>query len=155
MGWDLRVEGTPLAGGPWAVAVEHPARTEPAALIGLQGGAVATSTRIWRAWGPADDRRHHLIDPATDRPAATGLMSVTVIAARAWLAEVLAKAAFLSGTGHGLAILESAGVDGLLVDDSGAVHESAGLAVFMGPGQTKDPPGGVHATDVHPERRAG
>jgi FAD:protein FMN transferase len=155
VGGDLRAEGTPPAGGPWAVAAEHPSREEPAALIGLRGGAVATSTRTRRAWGPADDRRHHVIDPATDRPASTGLMSVTVIAARAWLAEVLAKAAFLSGPSHGLAVLESAGVDGLLVDDSGHVHQSAGLAAFTGPSASNEDATDAPQATVHRGRRSG
>src|SRR5439155_12312421 len=63
VGGDLRVEGQSAEGGPWAVAVQHPFRPRPVGVIGLRSGAVATSSRVRRAWGPKDDRRHHLIDP--------------------------------------------------------------------------------------------
>jgi thiamine biosynthesis lipoprotein len=130
VGGDLRAEGEPPNGESWTVAIEDPTRSQPAVLIGLAGGAVATSTRIRRVWGPADDRRHHLIDPATGEPASSGLASATVVAAEAWQAEVLAKAAFIAGLFDGLAILASTGTDGLLIDDGGALHRSAGFDRF-------------------------
>src|SRR5439155_14617142 len=101
------------SGGPWAVAIEHPLADSPVALVGLRDGAVATSTRAKRAWGPPHDPRHHLIDPATGRPADSGVLSATVVASEAWLAEVLAKAAFLSGVRGGLELFDATGTDGL------------------------------------------
>jgi thiamine biosynthesis lipoprotein len=131
-GGDLRVEGSPPDGESWTVRVEHPLREEPAAVVGLHAGAVATSTRARRTWGPATDRRHHLIDPSTGRPAQSGLLSATVIAARAWQAEVLANGAFVSGLRAGLELLRGTGTDGVMVDDGGAVHRSLGLNQFTG-----------------------
>jgi ApbE family len=84
------------------VAIGHPLRESPAATIGLCSGAVATSSRVRRAWGQGDDRRHHLIDPATGAPARSGLAAVTVVAAAGWQAEVVAKAAFVAGIVEGL-----------------------------------------------------
>jgi thiamine biosynthesis lipoprotein len=133
VGGDLRVEGEAPGGGSWAVAVEHPLTGRPAAMLGLRAGAVATSSRTRRAWGPQGDRGHHLIDPATGRSASSGLASATVIAAEAWQAEVLAKAAFVAGHRKGLAILEANGTEGLLIDDAGAVHPSAALWRFTSP----------------------
>jgi thiamine biosynthesis lipoprotein ApbE len=45
---------------------------------------------------------------------------------------VLSKAAFLAGPVEGLALLESAGAEGLVVDQDGAVFESTGLHAFAG-----------------------
>jgi len=109
VGGDLRVEGISPAGGPWVAGVEHPTRSRLAALLSLTRGAVATSTRTRRTWGPANDRRHHLIDPATGRPTVTRVVSATAVASEGWQAEVLAKAAFLAGPGDGLALLERPG----------------------------------------------
>ena len=112
--------------------VEHPIRSRFAALLSLDRGAVATSTRTHRAWGTPDDPRHHLIDPATGRPAATPVVAATAVAGEGWQAEVLSKAAFLAGPVEGLALLESAGAEGLVVDQDGAVFESTGLHAFAG-----------------------
>ena len=131
IGGDVRVEGEGLNGPGWTVAVEHPlAPDSPAALIGLAGGAVATSTRAKRAWGPKSDRRHHLIDPSTGRPAYNGLLSATAVTAEAWQAEVLAKAAFVAGVSGGLRALRERGAEGMLIDDAGHVHTSDGFGVF-------------------------
>jgi thiamine biosynthesis lipoprotein len=64
----------------------------------LESGAIATSGRDRRRWQRGGEERHHLIDPRTGRPADTTLLSVTVVAASAAEAEVLAKVAFLGGT---------------------------------------------------------
>jgi hypothetical protein len=45
---------------------------------------------------------------------------------------VLAKGAFVAGLPDGLELLRRTGTDGLLVDDAGVVHRSAGLARFTG-----------------------
>ncbi len=131
VGGDVRVEGEGLNGPGWTVAVEHPLTPDtPAALIGLAGGAVATSTRAKRTWGPQDEGLHHLIDPATGLPARSGVLSATAVTAEAWQAEVLAKAAFVTGFPGGLDELRDRGAEGLLIDDAGHVHTSAGFGAF-------------------------
>jgi thiamine biosynthesis lipoprotein len=130
LGGDLRVEGESPDGGPWAAGVEHPTRSRLAALLVLERGAVATSTRTRRTWGAPEDPRHHLVDPATGRPAVTPVVSATAVAAEGWQAEVLSKAAFLAGPLDGLALLEANGAAGLVVDEDGGVYESTGLAAF-------------------------
>ena len=63
-------------------------------------GAVATSGIGRRSWLTAEGApAHHLLDPATGRPAFTGLVQATALAPTAVEAEVLAKAALLSGPG--------------------------------------------------------
>jgi len=72
----------------------------------------------------------YLIDPATGQPARSGLAAVTIVAAQGWQAEVLAKAAFLGGLRHGPALLTATRTDGLLVDDRGGLHPTAGFQRF-------------------------
>lgn len=124
------MDGSAPGGGSWVVAIGHPLRRKPAVTVALDRGAIATSSRVRRAWGPEDDRRHHLIDPATGQPARSGLAAVTIVAAQGWQAEVLAKAAFLGGLRHGPALLTATRTDGLLVDDRGGLHPTAGFQRF-------------------------
>jgi thiamine biosynthesis lipoprotein len=127
LGGDLRVEGQSPDGRGWIVDVEHPLTGRSMTHVRLRTGAVASTWRTRRVWGPPPARRHHLIDPRTGEPAASGLAGTTVLAGRAWWAEVLAKAAFLDGATRGGALLAAHQASGYLVTDDGTVHP-AGLA---------------------------
>lgn len=133
MGGDLRVGGRGPTGGPWTIGIAHPFPGRPMELVALEDGAIATSTKVRRAWGPNTDRRDHLIDPATGRPAESGLASATVIAAEGWQAEVMAKSVFVAGLSEGLVVLASTGVEGLLIDDQGTAYPSLGFFEFTEP----------------------
>ena len=64
----------------------------------LERGAVATSGISRRSWLDSDGcPAHHLLDPATGRPAFTGVVQVTALAPSGVQAETLSKAALLSG----------------------------------------------------------
>lgn len=138
VGGDLRVAGRAPQECGWTVGLEHPTRRGTVAVIGLEHGAVATSTRTNRRWGPPNSPRHHLIDPATGLPAETGLLSSTV-AAEAWQAEVLAKGAFLAGRREGLELLASAGAEGLLIDDKGRLWPTPGFGRFTNVSVSRQP----------------
>ena len=71
LGGDIAVDGL-APDGAWRIAVADP-RTPGGRLgvLALTGGGVATSGRDRRRFGP-DRSRHHLIDPATGRPASAG-----------------------------------------------------------------------------------
>lgn len=114
---DLRLGGTLAA--PRDVEVESP--FDPGDVLYVfapSGGAVATSGIGRRSWrdahgGPA----HHLLDPATGRPAFTGIAQATALAPTGVEAEWRAKAAVLSGPDGAAAHLRHGG---LLVFDDGA-----------------------------------
>jgi thiamine biosynthesis lipoprotein len=125
VGGDLVVDAG--SGPPLEVHVEHPLGGAPAHRLRLRRGAVATSgihRRLWRtaAGAPA----HHLLDPATGRPAWTGLLAATAIGRTAVEAEALAKAALLSGPRAGWRVLSALG--GVLVADDGTVTVVPALA---------------------------
>jgi thiamine biosynthesis lipoprotein len=66
--------------------------------MAMSSGGVATSGIGRRSWLDSDGRpAHHLLDPATGRPAFTGIVQVTALAPTATEAEALSKAALLSG----------------------------------------------------------
>ena len=129
LGGDVRVAGTPPEES-WAIAIEHPTRADPAAVVHLRDGAVATSSRLRRRWETGRGPAHHLIDPARGLPADVGLWTATVIAATGWQAEALAKAAFVAGMRDGPVLLERLGAAGLLIDDDGAILTNPSFGIF-------------------------
>jgi FAD:protein FMN transferase len=93
-GGDLRVVGTPPP-GEVSVAIEDPSdRHRSCATLVLTGGAVATSSATRRTWGPG---LHHLIDPRTSLPAATGIVQATAWAPTCAEAEIRSTWALLAG----------------------------------------------------------
>ena len=99
LGGDLRATGRAPSPEGWAVTVDDPIDTQANELLRLAmpEGAVATSSRLLRRWQTTAGEAHHLIDPATGRPAQTDVVAVTVVAGEAWWAEALTKALFLAG----------------------------------------------------------
>ncbi len=130
LGGDLRAAGVPPEQGGWLVEVDHPLDGQGAGMLAVVDGAIATSTRVRRAWTRAGRVMHHLIDPRTGAPADHGLASVTVVAGETWRAEVLAKAALIAGPVEGARLVVDAGVTGLLVHDDGEVQDLPGLEAF-------------------------
>ena len=114
LGGDLRVRGV------HEVLVPNPVTGLLADVVRLDDDAVATSGIDKRVWWDATGRpAHHLLDPATECPAWTGVVSATAKAPTAALAEALAKAAILAGPRAGRAILARYG--GLLITTQGVV----------------------------------
>jgi thiamine biosynthesis lipoprotein len=130
LGGDVRVSGPAPGGEAWRIDVLDPWDSEPMARVVVRDGAVATSSRTRRVWTSGGEVHHHLVDPGSGGDAASGLAQVTVVAAEGWRAEVLAKGAFVAGVEEGLELLECVGAQGLLVDDDGGCHETAGWTRF-------------------------
>lgn len=85
VGGDLRVWGDGPGGRCWRIGVGG--RTLEVTDVG-----VATSSTRRRAWRFGGESVHHVIDPATARPAMGGPDVVTVVAGSAWRAETYATA---------------------------------------------------------------
>jgi thiamine biosynthesis lipoprotein len=122
LGGDLAVRGETPEGGPWRIAVADP--RSPGTTLGtllLDGGGVATSGRDVRRFGP-DGSLHHLIDPATGRPALPGPLAVTVVAPSAAEAEAHATALAISDPFAASAhVAASPGLSALYVPREGRV----------------------------------
>jgi FAD:protein FMN transferase len=127
--WVVDAGGDVRVGGSHPLLVAHPLRGEPAARLQLADGAAATSSVVRRAWRSAGGgHAHHLLDPASGRPACTGLISVTALAPTTLEAETLAKAALLSGPDGARRILARRG--GVAVHAGGGVEEIGPLPVL-------------------------
>ena len=106
-GGDVRLGGT--AATPRLVNVASPFDGSVLHSFELSAGAVATSGIGRRSWIYAGGRpAHHMLDPATGRPAFTGIVQVSAIAPSAVEAEVLAKTALLRGPARAAATLVTA-----------------------------------------------
>lgn len=131
LGGDLRVLGRAPFEGAWTVGIEDPLTDTTIATVGLEHGAVATSTTVKRRWMIEGEHRHHLIDPATGQPSASDIVLATVIAGEAWMAEVLAKAVLLRGSNRAFDLLDEY-TTALVVDSTGTITRSVGFDVFAG-----------------------
>lgn len=130
LGGDVRVEGVAPSGDGWSVAIEYPHSDHPLTTIGIGSGGVATSTTLLRRWLSRGESRHHVIDPSTGGPAATDLTLVTVVAARAWIAETQAKACLMAGSRDWNEVTSGSGMEALAVTEDGAILSTPGLARF-------------------------
>jgi thiamine biosynthesis lipoprotein len=112
-GGDIYVRGHRQDGSPWQVGVRHPTQPESVwCIIQPQDAAVCTSAGYAR---PIDPIEHHLLDPHSGR-SPRELLSTTVVAPSALLADALSTAAFILGREGGLRMLTRQGVDGLTLD---------------------------------------
>jgi thiamine biosynthesis lipoprotein len=106
---DLRLGGTGAIERAVLVASPFDARTLHE--FHLSAGGVATSGIGRRSWLDRCGRpAHHLLDPATGRPAYTGIVQVTALAPTALEAEIRAKAAILAGAERAREWLPDGGV---------------------------------------------
>lgn len=123
IGGDIATWG-PFPGMPgWPVAVDHPHYSQTdLAMLWLNGEAVATSGIDYRRWWKNGREFHHIIDPRTGLPAKTDLLSVTVVARSAVVAEAAAKAALILGSRRGLRWLETRGLVGIAVGRDGQIY---------------------------------
>jgi thiamine biosynthesis lipoprotein len=125
-GGDMYLGGHNGAGAPWSVGIRHPRRDgEMLGTLRVSDAAVCTSGDYERTTATGD---HHIVDARTGA-SVTALASVTVKAASAMVADALATAAFTLGPSAGLALLESQGVDGLIVSPSLERFATAGMHV--------------------------
>jgi len=111
---DLRVGGAD--GVLRDVEVESPFDGTTLHTYSIGTGAFATTGIGRRAWLDPDGRpAHHLLDPASGRPAFTGVVQATALAPTAIEAEMRSKAAVLSGPGGAASWLPHGGV--VVLDD--------------------------------------
>jgi FAD:protein FMN transferase len=119
-GLTLLGEGWVSAGGDIATNVPLEVGLPAGGSVQLTGGGLATSSVAHRRWLRGGVVQHHLIDPATGRPAVTPWRDVTVAAGSCLAADVAAKAALLAGA-TGPQWLDARGLAGRFVAVSGEV----------------------------------
>jgi thiamine biosynthesis lipoprotein len=95
LGGDLRIDGTAPDGENWHIGIEDPHNSgKHLVVVNLVDGAVATSSTLTRTWEKDGSTRHHLIDSDSGVAIESDIVSVSVIAVSAAIAEVVAKCGF-------------------------------------------------------------
>jgi len=110
------------------VGIRHPRREDAVlAWVDLQDEAISTAGDYERFFEKDGLRYHHILDPATLRPA-RGCQSVTVIAKDGVWADGLDTGVFVLGPERGMALIEHLDdIEAIIVDAEGRVHLSSGL----------------------------
>jgi thiamine biosynthesis lipoprotein len=132
-GGDSHVMGD-RRGRPWSIAVRDPRDPKRVvAVLPLQDTSISTSGDYERYFERDGVRHHHLIDPKTGT-SPSALRSVTILAADGLTSEALSKCVFVMGLARGMRLVESQpGVDAVVVDATGTLHFSSGLAAASRP----------------------
>lgn len=132
-GGDTRLLGD-KRGRPWNVGIRDPRRGgEVAVVLPLADTAFSTSGDYERFFIENGVRHHHIINPKTGK-SATGVRSVTVIAADATTTEGLTKGVFVKGPKEGLRwIATLKNVEAIVIDAAGEMHVTAGLRALTAP----------------------
>lgn len=127
---DMNTWGTQPDGSSWKVAITNPLEKNKAyGLFPIKKGAVVTSGNYEKFVEFGGERYAHIIDPRTGYPS-SGIISVTVFAPKAELADALATSIFVMGVGSGIDRIEQIkGVECIVVDDKGHLHLSKGITI--------------------------
>jgi thiamine biosynthesis lipoprotein len=127
-GGDLYVAGR-NGDVPWKLGIADPrgASGQTFATLALADGTLSTSGDYERFFIKDGVRYHHLLDPDSGTPA-TGTRSVTIVADRALIADVLSTGVFILGPAEGMALVERLPqVEGVIVTAANQVLVSSGL----------------------------
>lgn len=127
---DMNTWGKQVDGSDWKVAITNPMNKEQAyGLLPLKGGAVVTSGNYEKFIRFNGQRYAHIIDPRTGWPT-QGILSVTVFAPSAELADALATSVFVMGIEVGLnRINQLPKIECIIVDEEGNIFKSNNIEI--------------------------
>ncbi|WP_339657064.1 FAD:protein FMN transferase [uncultured Maribacter sp.] len=127
---DMNTWGKQPDGTEWKVAITNPMdKNKVFALLPINNGAVVTSGNYEKYVTFKNVRYTHIIDPRTGYPA-TGIISVTIFAPKAELADALATSVFVMGIEVGLNRIEQLPqVECIIIDDEGNIITSKNIEI--------------------------
>jgi thiamine biosynthesis lipoprotein len=142
LGGNVVALGCKPNGSPWRIGIQHP-RLEQQLLgvVSIENEAVVTSGDYQRYFIGTDGKRyHHIIDPQTGYPSTSDLISVTIVAKDAMLADILSTLLFISGLQKGIQILSHyPECEVVLVDQNCQIFISKGLCDRFTPVSSTQP----------------
>jgi len=127
---DMNTWGKQPNGDDWYVAITNPLNKKKAfGLLPITNGAVVTSGNYEKYVIFNGIRYTHIINPKTGYPS-SGILSVTVFAKSAELADALATSIFVMGTDVGInRVNQIPTVECIIVDDKGNIHKSKNIHI--------------------------
>ena len=131
-GSNVAVFGEKPDGKPYRIAIKNPkTESQYAGVLELKAGQILSVSGDYERYYTIDgEKYHHIIDPQTGYPSASGLCSVAVICSDGALADALSTALFVMGEEKARAFYESKIYDfeAVFIDQSGNVTTTQGLA---------------------------
>lgn len=127
---DMNSWGKQANGAEWKVAITNPMNPiQSYGLLPLKNKAVVTSGSYEKYVELEGQRFAHIINPTTGYPV-SGILSVTVFAPKAELADALATSVFIMGQEIGIdRINQLPGIDCIVIDDKGSIHCSENIKI--------------------------
>jgi thiamine biosynthesis lipoprotein len=127
---DMNTWGKQPDGTAWKVAITNPMNKDKAfALLPITEGAVVTSGDYEKFVNFNGKRYAHIIDPRSGYPA-SGIISATVFAPKAELADALATSIFVMGIDAGIdRINQLPKIECIIIDDKGNIHKSENIKI--------------------------
>ncbi|GHC59229.1 FAD:protein FMN transferase [Ulvibacter litoralis] len=127
---DMNTWGKQPNNDDWKVAITNPMdKNKVFALLPITNGAVVTSGNYEKYVNFNGKRYTHIIDPRTGYPS-TGIISVTVFAPKAELADALATSVFVMGKEAGLdRINQLPKIECIIIDDTGNILKSKNIEI--------------------------
>jgi thiamine biosynthesis lipoprotein len=133
---DIRGYGLSTTGKAWKVGIQDPRPENPNSekpwediflTLYLKDSAISTAGDYQRFLIKNGRRYHHIIDPVTGYPSESGLISVSVVAPEGYIADGTDTAILILGAEKGMRLLNSKGLDGILVDSQKRVFITKNL----------------------------
>lgn len=118
LGGNIRTVGKKPDGTDWRIGINSPNGNGIIGTLSLGEAAVVTSGSYLRCFKEHGMLYHHIIDPQSGYPAANGLVSVTVVADDATLADGLSTAFFVMGMDKAVSCAQKLGVEAVFVTET-------------------------------------
>ena len=145
LGGNIFVYGKKKDGSPWRVGIKDPNDPEgvPAIVLNVANSTIVTSGVYERFFTENGVRYHHILDVKTGYPAASGLLSSTIVCESSMAADALSTSVFALGKEGGMELLHRiqssavtplaeipglhAQVLGIFIEEDGSVTASKAL----------------------------